>query len=234
MFRKAFGAALDLLYPLRCAGCGRFDVVLCPECSGKLKRTDTPGHCPFCRAEWDGSGNCPRCLHMHELEGVRAPFEMEGTARNLIHALKYRHYRSVAPTMAALMAGAVDGLDIDVFFAVPLHRSRTKERGFNQSELLLRHIGWNPTGEGLSRIRRTEQQVGRRLGERRANIAGAFEYRGPRLEGQVAAVVDDVVTTGATMVECARVLKDAGAKHVWAVAFARASYHPDADEAIDD
>jgi ComF family protein len=171
---------------------------------------------------------------MHELEGVRAPFAMEGAARKLIHALKYRHYRAVAPTMAALMADLPEGRGIDVFFAVPLHASRTKERGFNQSDLLLKHTGWRPVGGGLRRTRRTDQQVGKRLGERRSNIAGAFEYTGPRLDGQTVAVVDDVVTTGATAVECARVLRDAGAKAVWAFAFARASYHPDSPEPIDD
>jgi ComF family protein len=171
---------------------------------------------------------------MHELEGVRAPFEMEGVARSLVHALKYRHYRAVAPTIAALMAPAADGLDIDLFLAVPLHRSRLKSRGFNQSELLLKHTKWGPVGAGLARTRRTEQQVGRRLGERRANVAGAFAYRGPRLDGLTVALVDDVVTTGATMVECARVLKDAGAARVWALAFARASYQPATAEPIDD
>jgi len=171
---------------------------------------------------------------MHELEGVRAPFEMDGPARGLVHALKYRHYRAVAPAMAALMAPLPDGLDVDLFLAVPLHRSRERARGFNQSALLLRQTGWGPVGKGLVRVRRTDQQVGQRLGERRQNVAGAFAYGGPRLDGLTVALVDDVVTTGATMVECARVLKDAGARRVWALAFARASYHPESAEAIDD
>lgn len=171
---------------------------------------------------------------MSELEGVRAPFEMTGTARNLVHALKYRHYRDIAPTMAALMTPLPETLGIEAYFAIPLHRTRSRERGFNQAELLLRHAGWGPAGEGLTRIRKTEQQVGQRLGERRANVAGAFRYTGRRLDGLTVALVDDVVTTGATMVECARVLRDAGAARIWALAFARASYHPEADEPIDD
>lgn len=171
---------------------------------------------------------------MHELEGVRAAFEMRGTARKLVHALKYHRYRAVAPTMGALMANLPGGLAIDAYFAVPLHKSRTKERGFNQSELLLRHAGWVPRGAGLVRMRPTHQQVGQRFGERRANIAGAFEYHGPRLDGQVVAVVDDVVTTGMTMVESARVLRDAGARAVWALAFARASYAPESEAPIED
>jgi ComF family protein len=159
---------------------------------------------------------------------------MEGTARSLVHALKYRHFRAVVPTMAALLAPTSEGLAIDAYFAVPLHRSRLKQRGFNQAELLLRATGWSPAPAGLVRIRRTDQQVGQRLGDRRANVAGAFKYQGIRLDGLTVALLDDVVTTGATVVECARVLKDAGAARVWALAFARASYHPDTPDPIDD
>ena len=192
------------------------------------------GRCAFCSAEWDGDGNCPRCFHMHQLEGVRAGYEMSGAARSLVHALKYNHYRAVAPAMASMMAGLAHGLDIDRYFAVPLHRSRTKERGFNQSELLLKHTGWRPIGEGLVRSRKTDRQVGQHLGERRANVSGAFAYSGPRLDGQVVALVDDVVTTGATVTECATILKDAGARAVWALAFARASYRPDTADVIEE
>ena len=171
---------------------------------------------------------------MHGLEGVRALYEMSGAARSLVHALKYHHYRAVAPAMAAMMAGLGEQLVIDRYFAVPLHRSRIKERGFNQSELLLRETGWRPIGEGLVRNRKTDRQVGQHLGERRSNVAGAFTYAGPRLEGETVALVDDVVTTGATVSECAAVLKDAGARAVWAFAFARASYHPETAEPIED
>ncbi len=170
---------------------------------------------------------------MHDLEGVRAAFEMAGAARNLVHSLKYRYYRAAAPVMGACLPGALEGIDIDRFFAVPLHPSRLKERGFNQSHLLLEAAGWQ-AGTGLTRVRKTGRQVGHALGERRKNVADAFAYSGPRLDGLAVALVDDVVTTGATAAECARVLKDAGARHVWALAFARASYRPDLDVGIED
>ena len=233
MIRRAANAALDLLYPPRCAGCGKFDLPLCAHCADLLSEAAGQGRCPFCTAAWDGDGNCPRCFHLHELEGVRAAFEMAGTARNLVHALKYRYYRAVAPLMAAALPPLADDLGIDRYYPVPLHRSREKRRGFNQSALLLTLAGWQPA-PGLRRVRKTERQVGQRLGERRANVAGAFEYDGPRLDGLTVALVDDVVTTGATVMECARSLQDAGARAVWALAFARASYSPQTDEPIDD
>jgi ComF family protein len=234
VIRKAASAVVDLLYPVRCAGCGRFGMVLCPNCLARLVPATGPGRCGFCSAEWDGEGNCPRCFHMHGLEGVRAVYEMSGAARSLVHALKYHHYRAVAPAMGAMMSGISEGLAIDRYFAVPLHGSRIKERGFNQSELLLAEADWRPNGAGLIRNRKTDRQVGQHLGERRSNVAGAFTYTGPRLEGQTVALVDDVVTTGATVSECAAVLKDAGARAVWGLAFARASYHPETAEPIED
>ncbi|MGE0599487.1 MAG: double zinc ribbon domain-containing protein [Dehalococcoidia bacterium] len=233
MIRRALEATVDMLYPLRCAGCGRFGMVICPECIAGLKRATGEGRCKFCAAEWKGADNCPRCVHLHELAGIRAAFEMTGTARSLVHALKYRHYRAVAPTMGAFIAPLVDDLGVESFFAVPLHKSRMKERGFNQAELLMKHAGW-PPAPGLARARKTNRQVGQRLGERRSNVAGAFVYSGPRLDGRTVCLVDDVVTTGATALECARVLKDAGARAVWVVAFARASYRFGADEPIED
>lgn len=171
---------------------------------------------------------------MDELEGVRACYEMTGAARQLIHQLKYHHYREVAPAIAALMNGLAGNTPVDRYFAVPLHASRLRERGFNQSRLLLENTGWSPIGHELQRIRKTGHQVGRHPNDRRDNVAGAFAYHGPRLDGQVVAIVDDVVTTGATVNECAAVLKDAGARAVWAYTFARTSYHPGATGPIED
>ncbi len=185
------------------------------------------GRCPFCAAAWTGSLNCPRCAHMvSRLDGVRAAFEMEGAARALVHALKYEGVRDAANRMAPLMSALAVSERADVAFAVPLHRSRHRRRGFNQSELLLSALGWN-RGEGrLTRNRPTKTQVGMHLGERLSNVAGAFAYEGPKLAGLTVGLIDDVVTTGATATECAAVLREHGARRVVAFAFTRASYDP--------
>lgn len=227
-------AAATLLYPLRCAGCGAFDTALCPACEDALEPATGPGRCGHCSARWDGASFCPRCFHLQQLDGVLAAFEMTGPARKLIHDLKYRYYSALAPVMGGLLTEALPGISFDACFAVPLHRSRLKERGFNQSELLLRHTPLPQPAPGLARVRRTDRQVGQRLAERRTNVAGAFSYQGPRLDGMKVALIDDVVTTGATAHECALVLRDAGAREVWTVAFARASYDPVATDPIDD
>ena len=182
------------------------------------------GRCPHCVARWEGSSNCPRCYGLQAIEGVLAAAEMIGAARKIVHALKYQYVRDAARVMAPHVLAGCAGREFDAVFAVPLHRSRERERGFNQSALLTLAAGWPSPPGVVARIKKTSRQVGMHEGERRANVAGAFVYDGPALTGQRVAIVDDVVTTGATVQECATVLKEAGAREVWAVAFARASY----------
>ncbi len=230
---RAWRATIDLLYPERCVNCGRFGSVLCAVCEVGMVVVAV-ARCPNCWGQWEGVGNCPRCFGWDALEGARAALDMEGAARRVVHGLKYRGIRSLAMRMAGSMAGLGDRLELDVAFAVPLHRSRERQRGFNQAELLLAQLEL-PRAEGrLRRVRKTSTQVGMRLGERRSNVAGAFAYEGPPLRGLTVALVDDVVTTGATVNECARVLRDHGARAVWAVAYARANYDGTKDDRIED
>jgi ComF family protein len=227
-------AVTALLYPLRCAGCGAFDTALCPRCEAALQPATGPGRCRHCSAAWDGSDFCPRCFHLQHIAGIHAAFEMAGPARRLVHNFKYGHYTALAPVMARLLRDSLPAIEAGAYFAVPLHPSRLKERGFNQSELLLRQALDAQPSTGLLRTRRTDRQVGQRFAERRTNIAGAFAYRGPSLRGQTAALVDDVVTTGATVSECATALLDAGAREVRVIAFARASYDTTPTAPIED
>lgn len=218
--------ALDLLYPPRCVGCGRFGEILCDPCVATMRPATGQGRCPNCSAEWREPLNCPRCMSWQWLDGASAAFEMAGAARQAVHALKYLRVRAAAPLMAAPMAKLPEVRPFDVAYAVPLHPSRLRNRGFNQADLLLRELDW-PLGPGvLRRVRNTKRQVGQAMQQRRANVTGAFVYDGPDLSGKVVAVVDDVVTTGATADACAAALKDAGARQVVALSFARASFDP--------
>lgn len=219
----------DLLYPPRCAGCGAFGPLLCADCVAAIPRAAAPGHCLNCSAPWTGEHFCALCFGWKALDGAIAAFEHTAAARRAIHALKYDGVRGVAPLMAAEMAPLWNAR-FDSAYAVPLHRSRVRQRGYNQAEELLRVLGW-PEGEGrLERQRKTARQVGLRETERRRNVAGAFRYTGPSLRGRTIALVDDVVTTGATAQECAAVLKDHGARAVSVIAFARAGWDAAARE----
>ncbi|MGH2610508.1 MAG: ComF family protein, partial [Tepidiformaceae bacterium] len=170
--------------------------------------------------------NCPRCFPCEALDFLAGAYDMEGPARELVHGLKYRGISELAQLMAPRMTALRGRHAFDVAVAVPLHRSRERSRGFNQAAELLAVLGWPPAPGRLVRTRKTDSQVGLRPGERRANITGAFGWQGASLRGLRVAVVDDVITTGATANECARVLRENGARGVIALAFARASYDP--------
>lgn len=224
--RAAITRALRLLYPERCIGCGEFGTLLCAACEGKMAPATGVGRCRYCSARFDGTDNCPRCMSLQQLDGIRAAFEMDGITRHVVHALKYRGVRTFAQRMADHVAPLRQTTPFDVAFAVPLHRSRHRSRGFNQSQLILDALAWPTRTGSLRRVRKTDTQVGLREDERRSNVSGAFAFEGPPLTGLTVALVDDVVTTGATVNECAAVLREHGARAVYAFAFARASYNP--------
>lgn len=221
-------ATLDLLYPSRCCSCGAFGPILCVTCRADMPPALGPGHCPNCSARWDGPLNCPGCEHWRALSGGLAACEMAGPARSLVHAFKYSRIAAALPEMAAAMALLRDQRPLDVCYPVPLHPSRERSRGFNQAARLVEALGWPPGPGRLARVRKTKTQVGLPFHRRRANVSGAFAYDGPSLRGQRVAIVDDVVTTGVTAEECATVLKDAGAREVIVLSFARAAYRPGA------
>ncbi len=217
--------AVDALFPERCVGCGAFGISFCGDCEHGLKSSPAVPRCPNCWAQWPGPDNCPRCFGWDALDGAVAAFDYEGSVRRAVRGLKYRHTKSLAAVMARNVAPLLARYEEALVLPIPLHGSRQRSRGFNQAELLLRIAGFHNPGAGLLRAKKTRAQYGLSLGERRTNVRGAFRYEGPKLQGKTVVVVDDVITTGATANECARMLKDAGARRVVAVAFARANYN---------
>ncbi len=192
---------------------------LCWGCDGPARRGE-----PVC-------ARCRAALHRLAAEpvwlcGVRvwAPLAYSGPARDLVRALKFRGARGVADTMAAqIVAGApTDFLEGATVVPVPLHRRRLRARGFNQAALiaaaLARRAGLQ-LADPLVRTGPATAQVGRHRPERRAGPAGAIEARGG-VPARVL-VVDDVVTTGATLAACSAALVAAGAVEIAAVTFAR-------------
>ncbi len=152
----------------------------------------------------------------------------EGDLRRLIHLLKYDGMRPLAKALATKMASLVPRLGaVELVVPVPLHRSRRWSREFNQAELLARElsrlVGIPCRPGGLRRVRSTSPQAGLSHRQRRENVRGAFAATDAAcIKGRRVLLVDDVMTTGATLNACARVLKVAGARYVGSLTLARA------------
>jgi len=219
----------NLFYPQWCVSCERrASDVLCRGCFEALPFVGYP-FCGRCGAptafEVYGCGECSN--RDFGVEDARAPLRYEGVGEELVHTLKYGGYlriveRVMAPLMAGVLSSCPRGNRFNAVVPVPLHRSRLAKRGFNQAELMARGVARRinaPVLDKLKVVRRTKDQVELSAGERQANVAGAFASRGP-VVGRIL-LIDDVFTTGATLSECARVLRKAGAGEIHALTLCR-------------
>lgn len=173
-------------------------------------------------------------------DGAVAFAAYDGALRGLIHLLKYGEVKTAAVPLGKLLAVAIEKLGRPaaplLVVPVPLDGRKQRERGFNQSELLARlalaHLkeqgcsAWELHANNLKRIRKTESQTGLTRHQRRANVRGAFALADrAAVRGRSVLLVDDVLTTGTTLNECARVLRSAGAEKVWVATVARVFRH---------
>jgi ComF family protein len=155
---------------------------------------------------------------------TRAVGSYDGALRAIVHAFKYDGRRSLAAELGRLMrtrgADVLAGADVAV--PVPLHRSRRRERGFDQAADLARHVGL-PVVHALRRLRPTAVQASLPAARRHANVRDAFALERSRLslEGRIVVLIDDVSTTGATLEACARAMGEAGIREVRALTAAR-------------
>ncbi|AOV18206.1 hypothetical protein BJI67_15075 [Acidihalobacter aeolianus] len=232
--RRLWGGFLERLYPQVCALCGdagQPGLDLCVGCEADLPRVEQA--CPSCGrplpAEAAGSV-CGRCVRRPPpYAAVYAPYRYAPPVDRLIAEFKFRGRLANARLLGELFrrAAVADGRrPPPLLIPVPLHTARLRGRGYNQSlELareLARHFGVRVEAFGVRRQRATPPQMTLPARRRRANVRGVFAMRrGRRLSGSVA-IVDDVMTTGATVEELARVLRRAGASRVEVWSFARA------------
>lgn len=189
--QRALAEATALLLPVDCAGCGAPDHALCPDCRRQLHPAVVPQRTP---------GGVP----------VRSGLRYQGTARRVLLALKEQQRTDLAEVLAvplaAALAGCAEGAEV---VPVPSSRSAYRRRGYDPVRLLL-----SRTGRRGSRVllpaRHTARQKTLGVQQRRQNLHGAMIARGP-LTGRAFVIVDDVLTTGATVDEAARALRAAGA-----------------------
>ncbi len=211
----AWELALDFLYPPRCGGCDRRGTLLCDSCRGQI----APPH--------------EAALQLPGLDGLLCAGIHKEPLRAAIHKLKYESDTPLAKALAKLIVETASTHDLwrewsacpPVLVPVPLHRERQRMRGFNQAELIARELarvtGWQMNKETM-RVRDTPSQVGLSAKQRRENVREAFSWAGQTAPERVL-LVDDVCTTGATLLECTLTLRSAGAEKVYAVTVAKAA-----------
>ncbi|WP_348930253.1 ComF family protein [Aquabacter sp. CN5-332] len=233
--------ALDLVLPPTCISCGaivRDAGGLCGGCWGRLvfverpfcDRLGSPFAYPPPQRDEGPAISAEALNDPPAFDRARAAVVFGDVSRDLVHRLKYGDRLDLAAAMARLMvrAGADLLSEADLIVPVPLHAFRLWRRRFNQAALLSRCIsrssGVIHRSDLLRRVRATPSQVALSRAERRANVSGAFKvthYANAVLQDRRILLVDDVLTTGATLDACARVLRRAGAKGVDTLTFAR-------------
>lgn len=198
--------------------------MLCAECVARMPPADG-ARCEQC---WSASRTSP-CADCHAtllaFESVRSAFVFDGGAREAVHRFKYQGLHALAEPMAELMLERVEVAKIDLIVPVPLHRRRERARGYNQAALLARALATHSGARcdaAAARIRATAPlSATTRRAERLEIVRGAFQAFPQRVENRRILLVDDVITTGATLDSCAQSLLDAGARSVRCVTWAR-------------
>jgi ComF family protein len=216
-------AAIDLLYPPRCALCGRYGAFVCAPCLDGLPRADG-ARCDRC---WLPLQTCQCAERPLALSQLRSVYKYEGDVRRLVHRFKFTYHsalaESLAPPMASLLAGS--GTVVDAIVSVALPASHQRERGFNQAALLADRIGAAaglPVIDALTRRAGAHQARARNAEERWHNVEGAFSVRdASQVAGRRFVLVDDIATTGATLDAAAKALLAAGAVEVAGLTLAR-------------
>lgn len=216
---------LSILFPERCAACG--EVIhpgegMCPACFEALPRVGVP-ICPFCGVE---AAFCRCGKRRHHFERVVAPFYYDGTAERGMLRMKASGDRAVAAFFAEEMAETVrqyyDDIAFDGVVFVPSGRIALRERGYNPGRLVAEELARNlglPVRPLLCKIVENRQQKSLTASERSGNVLGVFDLADERAAaGKSFLLADDIVTTGATLDECAKMLKIYGAEAVYAVA----------------
>jgi len=236
---KMVRGLISFVYPPSCPGCGlalpsELEDAFCPACEQKIDSVSPP-YCPACGIpqsnESPNSHLCGDCLTgIYHFDCARTRGLHRGILREIIHRFKYEGQTYLVRPLALMLSEPGKELlslyEVDLIMPVPLHRLRLRQRGYNQAALLAGRlgssVGMSVDYSSLKRSRWTEPQTGLSRRQRAKNVKGAFELiNSDKVCGKCILLLDDVLTTGETVNQCARVLKDGGAREVLVLTVAR-------------
>lgn len=223
----AFKAAVDFVLPLICVHCGDEGSLLCVACISNAPNVPRDACVKCAEPTREFLRMCGSCVALPPpLDRLITRFRYGGPVRDAVHALKYRGITAIAPAMAEEMSRNTffTRTKIDCVVPVPMHRDRLNERGYNQAAILAQKLAESQDfpyiEDALTKVRSTVSQVELTKHERALSLRNAFEAKYD-FGGAHVLLIDDVCTTGNTLMNCAATLKRAGARRVSAVVFAK-------------
>jgi len=222
---------IDWFFPPHCLGCNIEGEIICPDCYAAIKRVPK-NTCPYCNAYVSKSGHCPHCNnHKPAYSKFRAFAYYGGVIREAVHHLKYQNDIGVSRVLAGYLLKVVqaENWDFDLIVPVPLSRRKFEQRGYNQAERLAiplaKDFSTPLSTDALIRIKENDSQVNLDVNSRRENVRGVFEADPAVVKGKKILLVDDVLTTGATMESASQALKDAKSGTIYAVTVGKSDYN---------
>ncbi len=223
---------LDLLFPKYCINCNAFGEYICPNCFSLISLETMP-ICAMCGNATINSLTHPVCKTAVGIDGVFCGVLYKGVIKKLVYKSKYNPYVfDLTKVMANLFVESLIQQESfttilqnlrPVLVPIPLHVKKEKKRGYNQSALLAKHLSESlklPVSSILLRTKETNPQFGLNKEQRKENMLGAFSVKQKPLFTEVI-LIDDILTTGATIKEAAKVLKKNGVEKVWGVCFSQ-------------
>jgi ComF family protein len=226
MLEKLWENFLDLLFPPHCVNCGEIGNFFCADCSNKILKIKSQT-CPFCKKLSKNGKTCPTCHRKYALDAVISfGYFKDPALKEIIHNYKYLKISALAEILSSFLVESItkEGVEFDAVSFAPITKKRESWRGYNQAELLAEKVAkeFNKPLIKLIKTKETKTQVGLTRKERIKNLESAFRLERPEEVAQKRVLlIDDVVTTGTTLNECALVLKKGGAKAVYGVVIAK-------------
>ena len=240
MLKRLIGGLVDIVYPKTCLACkgkikaSSVNELVCAQCWGSIKR-NLPPFCHSCGRQLEkknfSKNICPVCqkTQLH-FDRAYAPCVYTGAIKELIHEFKYKNKDYLGPVLSRPMVDFIREYNlpmdlIDFIIPMPLHKTKMREREFNQAEILSKHIAGefkkDVFTDILVRHRSTKTQTDLEINDRFQNVKGSFSVTTQAdIKGKRLLLIDDVLTTGATSSEAALSLKNAGASIVFVLTLA--------------